>query len=382
VIRMSQPHPAILLAMSPGLAPILPKHVYGDGQDLKSHPRNSKDIVGSGPFKFVEFVPSQRVVLEKFDRFFIPGRPLLDRIVVNINPDPQNLLIGLERGDIHMLPFANEPNDLKRIKANPKLQLTERGFEGIGALNWLAFNTERQPLSDRRVRQAIAHAIDKNFITKALHAGFSQPAHGPIVASSPYAVADLVKYPLDLKKAAALLDEAGLKAGAGGERFKLTVDFIPGSDAMQKNVAEYLRSQLRKVGIAVEVRAAPDFPTWAKRVASRDFDMTMDIVFNWGDPVIGVHRTYLSSNIRPVIWTNTQAYRNPEVDRLLGEAGKIVDPVKRRAYYATAQKLITEDVPIAYINLVPYHTAAVQRVGNLPTTIWGPMSPMDEVYLK
>src|SRR5690606_31456929 len=87
VIRMSQPHPAILLAMSPALCPIMPKHVYDDGQDIKSHPRNSQDIVGSGPFKFKSFTPGQEVVLERFDKYFIPNEPYLDRVVIKINPD-------------------------------------------------------------------------------------------------------------------------------------------------------------------------------------------------------------------------------------------------------------------------------------------------------
>ncbi|PFJ64964.1 peptide ABC transporter substrate-binding protein, partial [Bacillus cereus] len=73
--------------------------------DLKNHPRNSADVVGSGPFKFKEFKPGQEIVLEKFDKFFLPGKPYLDRIVVKINPDATNLLIGLERGDIAALPF-------------------------------------------------------------------------------------------------------------------------------------------------------------------------------------------------------------------------------------------------------------------------------------
>ena len=81
IIRTSAPHPALLLAMSPALCPILPKHVYDDGQDLKSHPRNSKDVVGSGPFKLVEFTPAQRVVMERFDDYFLEGRPYLDRIL-------------------------------------------------------------------------------------------------------------------------------------------------------------------------------------------------------------------------------------------------------------------------------------------------------------
>ncbi|MES2533205.1 MAG: ABC transporter substrate-binding protein [Pseudomonadota bacterium] len=382
IIRMSTPHPAIVLAMSPALCPILPKHIYGDGKDLKTNPRNAENVVGSGPFKLAEFKPGQRIVLEKFDKFFLPGKPYLDKIIMSISPDETSLLLGLERGDIQMLPYITASVNLKRLKTNPKIDLTDKGFEGIGSINWLAFNLERKPLADVKVRKAIASAIDKNFITKALMGGFATPADGPIVPGSPFAIPDMVKYPLDLKKAEALLDEAGYKPGANGERLKLTIDYLPGGDEQQKNVAEYVRSQLKKVGIAVEVRASADFPTWAKRIASHDFDMTMDTVFNWGDPVIGVHRTYLSTNIKPIIWTNTQSYNNPKVDELLNQAGALLDPIKRKAYYATFQKLVTDDVPIVYINLTPYYTATTKKVGNVPTTIWGPASPMDEVYLK
>ncbi|MFT4267262.1 MAG: ABC transporter substrate-binding protein [Xenophilus sp.] len=382
VIRMSTPHPAIVLAMSPALCPILPKHIYDDGTDLKNHPRNSQNVVGSGPFKLVEFKPGQRIVLEKFDKFFLPGRPHLDKIIMTISPDTQSLVLGLERGDIQMLPYTASSVDLRRLKAHPNLQITDKGNEGIGSINWLAFNTARKPLDDVKVRKAIAYAIDKNFIARALMGGFATVADGPIVPGSPFAVPDLVKYPLDLKKSAELLDEAGLKPGAGGERFKLAIDYLPGGDEQQKNVAEYLRSQLKKVGIAVEVRASADFPAWAKRIASHDFDMTMDTVFNWGDPVIGVHRTYLSSNIKPIVWTNTQSYSNPKVDELLNAAGGIVDPVKRKAYYAAFQKIVTDEVPIVFINLTPYYTVASKQLGNLPTTIWGAASPMDDVYLK
>ncbi len=382
VLRMSKPHPAILLALSPALMPVLPKHIYDDGQDLKNHPRNSADVVGSGPFKFKEFKPGQEIVLEKFDKFFLPGKPYLDRIVVKINPDATNLLIGLERGDIGVLPFMTEPTILRRAKDNPAIVMTSKGYEGIGALSWLAFNTARKPLNDVRVRQAIAYAIDKGFITKALNAGFAKPADGPIIGTSPFATQDVAKYPLDLKKSEALLEEAGFKKDGKGERLSLTVDYMPGSDVQGKNVAEYLRSQLKKVGIAVQVRASPDFPTWAKRIASKDFDMTTDIVFNWGDPVIGVHRTYLSSNIRDIIWTNTQSYSNPKVDELLEQAGTETDVDKRRALYAEFQRLVTADVPIDFLTVIPYHTLSSKKVHGLPDGIWGVMSPMDDTYLE
>jgi peptide/nickel transport system substrate-binding protein len=382
IIRMSQPHPAILLAMSPALAPILPKHIYGDGTDLKAHPRNTANVVGSGPFKLAEFRAGQRIVMERFEQFFLPGKPYLDRVILNIIPDNASLVLSLERGDIQMLPYISLSTDLKRLTNNPNVTITNKGFEGIGALNWLAINTAKKPLDDVRVRKAIAHTIDKNFITKALMGGFATPADGPIVASSPFAVQDLVRYPVDLKKAAALLDEAGLKPGAGGERFKITVDYLPGTDEQQKNVAEYVRSQLKKIGVTAEVRASADFPAWAKRLATHDFDLSMDTVFNWGDPVIGVHRTYLSTNIKPIIWTNTQSYKNPQVDELLNTAGGLLDETKRKAYYATFQKIVTDEVPIVFINNSPYHTVARKNVANVPTTIWGPASPYDEIYLK
>ncbi|MDN6887529.1 ABC transporter substrate-binding protein [Variovorax sp. CAN2819] len=382
VIRMAVPHPAIVLAMSPALCPILPKHIYGDGQDLKNHPRNTTDVIGSGPFRVAEFKPAQRVVLERFDKFFIPGRPYLDKVIINITPDSASLMLGLERGDIQMVPFATLPTDLKRLANDPKMSLTAKGYDGIGALNWLAFNTAKKPLSDVQVRKAIATAIDKNFITKALMGGFATVSDGPLVASSPFAVSDLVRYPLDLKKAGEMLDAAGYKAGSGGERFKLTIDYLPGVDDQQKNVAEYIRGQLKKVGITVEVRASADFPAWAKRLASHDFDMSMDTVFNWGDPIIGVHRTYLSTNIKPIVWTNTQSYANPKVDELLNTAGSLIDPTQRKAYYATFQKIVTDELPIEFINQVPYHTASSKKVGNVPVTIWGPLSPLDEVYFK
>ncbi|MDA7418586.1 ABC transporter substrate-binding protein [Xenophilus arseniciresistens] len=382
IIRMAVPHPAIILAMSPALAPIMPKHVYGDGTDLKNHPRNGAGLVGSGPYKLAEFRPGQRVVMEKFDKYFLAGKPYLDKIILNLSPDTQNLVLGMERGDLHMLTFASGSVDMKRMKANPRLNVESKGYEGVGAINWLAFNTTRKPLNDVNVRKAIAYAVDKNFITKALMGGFATVEDGPIISSSPFAAPDVVKYPLDLKKSAQLLDTAGFKAGADGERFKLTVDYIPGGDEQQKNVAEYLRSQLKKVGIAVEVRASADFPAWAKRIAAHDFDMTMDSVYNWADPVIGVHRTYLSTNIKPIVWTNTQGYSNPKVDELLNEAGKITDTTKRKAYYASFQKIVTDELPILFINKIPMNTVTSKRVGNVPTTIWGPISPMDDVFLK
>lgn len=381
VFRLSQPHPALLIALSPALTPILPKHVYDDGQDIKSHPRNTKDVVGSGPFKFVSFTPGKEVVLERFDDFFLDGKPYLDRIVIQVNQDVMTLLMGMERGDIHMTGFMSEPTVLSRAHANKSLQTVDKGYEGIGSLTWIAINTAKEPLNDVRVRKAIAYSLDKEFIIKALSGGFGKRSDGPLISSSPYATTDLVIYEQNIEKANQLLDEAGLKPNKDGTRFSVTIDQLPGAQ-FGKTSAEYARAQLKKIGINAELRTSADFPSWAERMASHDFDLSTDNVWNWGDPVIGVHRTFLSTNIRNVVWTNTQSYKNERVDEILGQAAVELDLEKRKALYAEFQKIVTDEVPLIQTSETPYHTLATDRVGNVPQSIWGPISPMDEVYLK
>lgn len=382
IIRLKHPHPALLLAMSPALMPIIPKHVYGDGQDVKAHPANLKPI-GSGPYRLTEYKQGEFYTLEKFDKFFIPGRPKLDKIVVKLVSDSNAAVVSLERGDINLLPFVSNTRDIDRIEKMANVTITDKGFAGVGPINWLAFNTRKKPLDDVRVRQAIAYAANREFIVSKLMNGKPKMATSPIAPGSPLLAPDIEMYKLDLAKSQKLLDEAGYPKAADGSRMNLTIDFIPGDEEQQRNVAEYLRSQLKRVGINLEVRAAPDFPTWAQRVANYDFDLTMDNVFNWGDPVIGVNRTYLSSNIRKgIIWSNTQQYNNPKVDELLAAGAEEKSPEKRKAIYAEFQKQVVNDVPIYFINSAPYRNAFAKGLDNLPTTIWGVMSPLDDIYWK
>jgi peptide/nickel transport system substrate-binding protein len=380
VVRLKKPYPAILLAMCPGLMPILPKHVYDTGENLKEHPANLKPI-GSGPFRLTEHVPGEYYVLEKFEGFFIPGRPALDKIVVRILPDANSQILSLEKGEIDALPILDDVRAVQRLEKNPDLIVTDKGFEGIGPLNWLAFNTQKAPLDDVRVRKAIAYAIDRDYILDTLMLGKVAPSYAPIAPGSPLSTDQVERYDLDLEKSKALLDEAGLKPDGKGERLALTIDFEPGSDFLQGNVAEYLRSQLKKVGIAVSVRSSADFPAWANRISNYDFDLTMDSVYNWGDPVIGVARTYVSANIRPgVMWSNTQRYSNPKVDSLLEAAATELDPEKRKALYLEFQKLVVDEVPIFFVNVVPYFGVYRKGLVDLPLSIWGAHSPFDQIH--
>jgi len=96
VLKLSEPHPALLLAMSSQLLPIIPEHVYGDGQDPKKHPQNSENVVGSGPFKLVEFKRDEHIILERYDGFFIKERPYLDKIIMRIIKDATARTIALD----------------------------------------------------------------------------------------------------------------------------------------------------------------------------------------------------------------------------------------------------------------------------------------------
>ncbi len=162
-------------------------------------------------------------------------------------------------------------------------------------------------------------------------------------------------------------------------RFGVTIDFgWPGV----KPQVEYVKGALKKVGINVTVRASADFPTWAKRMGTMDFDLSWDTVFNWGDPAIGVHRTYLTSNIAKGVWSNTQGYSNARVDELLDMAARENDPAKRKALYSEFQKIVADEVPLYFTNALPYHTVYSDKVGNPPLGIWGTSTPIDMTYLK
>ncbi len=378
VIRLSEPHPALALAMTTVFLPILPKHVYGDGQPLPTHPRNAQNVVGSGPFKVAEFKPGEHLILERFDKFFVKDRPLLDRLIVREYKDSASLLLAFERGEVDMNVSLSDPRDVERAKKIPGATVVSNSARGIGPLVWLAFNTKHPQLQDRRVRQAISFAIDREFVVNTLFAGLHKRSTGPLSSASPFYSADVERYDVNLQKAAQLLDAAGLKPGADGMRLKLSLDVAPGT-ADQRTIAEYLRPTLAKVGVDVTLRASPDFPTWARRISSFQFDMTVDSVWNWGDPVIGVHRTYQASNIREgVIWSNTQQYANPKVDELMAAAAKERDPAKRKALYRDFQKLVVDDCPIAYL-IEPNYAVGYRRIASPKASVWGVMSPQHEL---
>ncbi len=382
VIRLARPHPALLQALAAPLMPIIPRHVYGDGQDPATHPMNVAPV-GSGPFRFVEWARGRHLVLERNDDFFIEGRPYLDRIVFRVVRDPSVHLLALRRGEVDYSPFAPVRfRDLAGLAADPDLAVTARGYAALGPLNYVEFNLRAPPFDDLRVRRAVAYAIDQDYMAETLHGGVPRPGTGPFHHASPFHAAVPDPYPADIGRARRLLDEAGHAPDADGVRLRVVLDYPPFQADSLATGAAYLKAQLAKAGIAVTLRPPADFATWARRIASWDYGFTLNTSWNYPDPVIGVHRLYLCDNIRHVIWSNTQGYCNETVDALLDEAGSAPDPGRRRALYAEFQRIVTAELPLYFLNEEPFSTVRRRTVRNPPETVWGPMQPMDEVWLE
>lgn len=382
VFRLSAPIPGLLLSLQPLLMPILPQHVYDDGQDIRTHPRNMTDVVGSGPFRVVENDPTQRLVLERYDGFFIEGRPYLDELVLPLVADPLTRVLMLERGDLEYAAFSGIGiTGAQRLGNARNLTVSTGGYEAIGYVHYLELNLRHAPFDDLRVRQALAHALDTSFIANVLFGGQATPGTGPLHTGNPFYTADVPGLAPDMARAAALLDEAGLTAGAGGRRFGFVLD-VPGW-AIQSHgpYSEYIRAQLAQLGIEVELRRAPDFGTWVQRVSGFDYEATMNGSFNYPDPVIGVHRHFLCDNIRNVIWANTQGYCNPEMDRILAEAAVETDLDARIALYHEFQRLAVADQVFIWMPEELAHTVVNNRVGGAPDGPYGSLAPWLDMHV-
>lgn len=373
---LSEPHPALLTACTTLLLPIMPRHIYAEG-NIRTNPANMM-AVGSGPFRVTEFRQREYLLLDRFEEFFLPGRPKASRLVMRPIEDAQALRLALERGEVDAVPHGNLPyRDFARMRENPALSFETAGFAGLGVVNYLEFNLRKPPFDDIRVRRAIAHAIDKTAIVQRLHAGVTQVLDGPLPPDHAFASTDLARYPYDLALANRLLDEAGHRPGPDGIRFRTAIDaplFSPDSLA---RVADFLRPQLKRIGIEAERRVSPDNISWMQRVAGWEFEIGMGQIYNYPDPVIGTHRLYRSDNqVRNVMFTNTMGYANPAVDEALAAAGRETDATRRKALYARFQRLVTEDLPMIFTTTDQFARVTRRNVQGMPATVLGGMAPL------
>jgi len=380
VIKLKAPHPALLIALSLPFMPILPEHVYGKG-DIRKNPANIHAI-GSGPFKVAEYNAGKSFILERFDKFLRPGRPYLDRYIGRKNVSPSSSLIAVSRGEAHAWGFVADPQMIAKLKREKNLTVTSQGYDGLGSVDLIEFNLRKKYVKDKRVRQAIAYAIDMDFVTQKLHRGLTHKATGPIQSASPFYSDQINQYGFNLKKANQLLDDAGYKRQADGMRFSLNLIYMPALGYAHKMLAEYMRPQLKKIGIKINLKAPADFMSWYMPIAKWEHDIATNNVYAWGDPVIGIHRLFMSNNIKHLVWTNTSGYANKKVDKLLNAAGVEKNLNKRKALYAKFQKIVAEDLPLYFTVEDAFHTARNRELLNAPDGIFGSLTSQDGIYWK
>ena len=239
---------------------------------------------------------------------------------------------------------------VKRLKANPDLVATTRGYEGVGEMTVLETNQRRWPYSDRRFRQAFMHGLNREFIVKGINFGLGKVAHSPIPSTAPYYdEKSLIKYSYDPSQARALLDEMGLKPGLGGVRHRFGFLMIPDGENVQTRIAQYVRQAASEIGLDVELQSC-DWATYSYRTGNWDFDMDNASYGEYGDPAIGTSRLFLSSNIRRgVPQTNIQGYINPEVDRLFNKAAVALNHDDAQTSYSRLQRILTDDVAMLWL---------------------------------
>jgi peptide/nickel transport system substrate-binding protein len=382
VFRLSEPAPYMISALSSYEAQVLPKHLY-DGTDVVQNPYNNKPV-GTGPFVFKEWQKGNYILLERNPDYWGKGKPYLDKIVLRVIPDAAARSAAFETGEVLLGGFSPVPlNDVKRLEATGKFDLETRGYEYLAPMFLLEFNLANPYLKDRRVRQAIAHAINKDVLVRTVWFGFGKPATGPVPSVlTQFYTADVPTYAFDPKRAEALLDEAGFKRGANGKRFKIIHDFLPYGADYQRS-AEYVKQALGKVGIDVEIRSQ-DTAAFLRRVyTDNDFDLTSNFFYALPDPTIGVQRIYWSKNIKKgVPFSNASGYANAEMDALIEAAQVEHDRKKRRQLVNQLQKLAAEDLPVLDLFEIRFFTLVNKRVQSHTSSAEGVYGSFADVWLR
>lgn len=368
VLTLAKPTPVILNALDVVAAPVLPRHLY-EGTDIPNNPHNNRPV-GTGPFVFREWQRGSHIRLEKFDRYWQPGRPYLDALTWKVIPDVSGRANALETGaaqygERNPVTFA----DASRLAKSDRLVVSTNGYNGFAGWLWLIPNLRHPIIGNLKVRQAILHAINRDLLVKTVWGGYAVPATGPVSSLlKTFYTPDTLQYPFDRRKAEALLDEAGFPKQADGWRFRLNHDFIPFGDDYRRT-GEFVRQALRAVGIDVNLRAL-DLATWTKNVfADYDFELVSSWGINWQDPQIGVEQHYWSkAEAKGTPWFNASGYASPEADRLLEAAQTETDPGRRIALYQDFQQLAQRD--LALLNIFEFRWFGVwdKRLRNVTDT--------------
>jgi len=346
VIELKKPFPPLMSLLAYGLrsgAYCVPKHLY-EGTDVVKNPINERPI-GSGAFKFKEWVKGSHVELVRNEDYFMEGKPYLDRLIIQFVPDANTRILGFERGEIDFIDYTAVPhNEVKRLAADPRFQLYS-GADAIGVQGMWLLNLRHEVLEHKAVRQALAYAIDVDEASSKALFGAGRPAYSFINQNlRKFYSADHYRYGRDVAKANQMLDDAGFERGPDGTRFKLNILWTAGRPYDGK-AAEVVRDHLRDVGVMAEVQTF-DRPTFIDKVFRNwEFDTAMQLYSTGPDPAISVVTRYHTKQINRAPFTNPMGYSNPALDAIFDDDASETDAKKRWENWYEAQRILMEDLP-------------------------------------
>lgn len=352
VVRYRQAYAPALITWTMG---IIPEHLF-KGQPMEAAEANQKPV-GTGPYKLQRWDVGKRMVLVANDKWWY-GDPRIGTVQLNL--DGKNQLAALRAGD---LDFAEIPDTSEWVTRAQHPEFRDRYQVTTSAgplLRMIAWNTQRGHFKDPRVRQALTYALNRRRVIEDLLLGQGQLVSAPMFPTMFGLDRSIAAHGYDLERAKALLDEAGLKAGASGHRFELTLLALENQKTPinEEMLAAYERDLSRELGVGFRVEYLA-FPEWKKRVTeTRNFDAAY---FGWlpeipdPDPYNLLHSSQVEKGRQ-----NFAGYKSADADALLEEARRTTDREKRGALYQKLHAVLHNDMPYT-VTYAPFRHYAWNR---------------------
>jgi peptide/nickel transport system substrate-binding protein len=338
---------------------IVPKHIWEgiSGEEKGPLTFPNPNPIGTGPFKLVRWEKQQEFVLEANEDYW-QGRPNLDRVVFEYFSNMGTMLLSLKEGTIDVIPWEIPPTAVDELKENPDIEVV---MQPNLYYRWINFNVSgggNPALAVKEVRQALNHAIDRQFLVDLIHQGYAYPGVQIIQKASPLWFNDqLEPYEFDLDLARSLLSEAGFEDSDGdgireneeGTELALTL-LIINRWPEEVNAAEQIKSWWKEIGVDLTLQ-----PSDAGTILGQSVPLTHDM-YLWG--FSGNPDPTFSLNImleRQIGMWNGSGYANPEYDELFDTQKETMDQEERQRIIYQMQEIVQEDAPHAilyYMNAI------------------------------
>lgn len=374
VFQLKNPFGPFIGVFEAGTMPILPKHIY-EGTDYLNNPANNTPI-GTGPYKFNEWEKGNYIHLVKNEDYYLDDQPYLDEVYYRVIPDAASRAVAFENGEVDVLPGGSVENwDVKRLVEMDGVCSTGKGWEYFAphAMAWM--NNREGPTADKNFRKAVMYAMDREFVRDVIWNGFGKVATSPVSSKTNFYTDDTIMYDHNAEKAEEMLAASGYD----GEEVRILP--LPYGETWQR-WAEAMKQNLDEVGINSTV-VATDVAGWNQKQSDWDFDIAFTYLYQYGDPALGVSRSYLSSNIeKGSPWNNVAGYVNEEVDAMFDEAAVAATPEARQELYTEIQQQLVDDVPVAWLLEIEFPTIYRCEVKDLVTTAIGVNDGLRDAWIE